>query len=144
MGKTYYQNFMIDFHFFAQNFPSKHLLVCSHMSWRGLQERRNFSLVAHYSLKFTLHSLLIAKFARYSLQNSLFTRCRSCSLLKITLCLLQNWLVIQCRSCWLQKIARYSLHNSLVTRCRSCFLQKFARCKKSLVARCKIRLLLIA
>ena len=53
----------------------------------------NFSLVARYLLKFT----------RWSLQNSLATRCRSCSL---------------------QKVTRSSLQNSLVTRCRSCSLQK--------------------
>ena len=106
--------------------------------------RRNFSIVARYSLKFTRcsllvvkslvtpckkllvaknHSLLVANFTRYSLKNLLVTRCRSCLLLKFT---------------------RYSLQNSLVTRCRSCSLQKLFRCKKSLVARCKIQSLLIA
>ena len=75
----------------------------------------------------TFHSLLVTRWnslvARYSLQNSLVTRCRSCSL---------------------QKLTRYSLQNSLATRCRSCSLQKFVRCKKSLVALCKIWPLLIA
>ena len=60
--------------------------------------RRNFSLVAHYSLKFTRYLLLVVK---------VVTRCK----------------ITRCRSCSLQKITRYSLQNSLVTRCRSYWLQ---------------------
>ena len=70
-----------------------------------LHGRCNFSLVAHYPLKFTRCSLLVvnhplpvAKFARYSL-----------------------------KSCSFQKITQYSLQNFLVTRCRSYFLQKITR-----------------
>ena len=90
--------------------------------------RCNFSLVARYSLKLTRCSLLVVKFARYSLQ-------------KITCYLLQNLLVTHCRSCSLQKITRYSLQNSLVTRCRSCSLQKITRysLQNSLAARCRSR-----
>ena len=59
--------------------------------------------VTFHSLLVETHSLLVTccKTTRYSLQNSLVTRCRSCSL---------------------QKITRYSLQNLLVTRCRSCLL----------------------
>ena len=118
-----------------------------------LVTRHNFSLVARYSLEFTRYSLLVVK--------SLFTRCRSCSLQKITryslkLCSLlvaevascKNSLVTRFRSCSLQKVTRYSLQNSLVTRCRSCSSQKFTgyslqnllvtRGNKSLVTQCKI------
>ena len=117
-----------------------------------LVTRHNFSLVARYSLEFTRYSLLVVK--------SLFTRCRSCSLQKITryslkLCSLfvaevascKNSLVTRFRSCSLQKVTRYSLQNSLVTRCRSCSSQKFTgyslqnllvtRGNKSLVTQCK-------
>ena len=116
--------------------------------------RRNFSLIARYSLKFTrcsllvvkshvtrckIRSLLVAKITGNSLQNSLVTRCRSCLLQKFTCYSVQNSLVTRCRSCLLQKFTCYSVQNSFVTRCRSCSLQKFVRCKKTLVARCKIR-----
>ena len=104
-----------------------------------LPPRRNFSLVAPYSLKFTRCSLLVVKSlvtcckicsllvaevvrckeSRYSLQNLLVTRCRSCSLQKITRYSFQNSLVTRCRSCSLQKLTCYSLQNSLVTHCRS-------------------------
>ena len=83
-------------------------------------KRHNFSLVACYSL-----------------QNSLVTRFRSCSLQKFTRYSLQNSPITRCRSCLLQKFTRYSLQNSLVTCCRSLSLQKFVRFKKSLVACCK-------
>ena len=84
--------------------------------------------------------------ARYSLQNLLVTRCRSCSLQKITRYSfkkitrysIQNLLatrckkslVTRCRNCSLQKITRYLFQNLLVIRCRSCSLQN------SLVPRC--------
>ena len=101
------------------------------------QLRRNFSLVARCSLKFTrcsllvvkslvtrckIRSLLVAEVARC--KKSLATRRRSCSLQKITCYSLQNLLVTRCRSYSLQKITRYSLQNWLVTRCRSYSLQK--------------------
>ena len=85
--------------------------------------RRNFSLVAHYSLKFTRYLLLVVKVVT----RCKITRCRSCSLQKITRYSLQNLLVTSCKSCSLQKFTRYSLQNSLVTRCRRCSLQKFTR-----------------
>ena len=40
-------------------------------------KRRNFSLVAPYSLRFTCCSLLVAKFAHYSLQKFLVAKIRS-------------------------------------------------------------------
>ena len=94
------------------------------------QLRRNFSLVARCSLKFTrcsllvvkslvtrckIRSLLVAEVARC--KKSLATRRRSCSLQKITCYSLQNLLVTRCRSYSLQKITRYSLQNWLVTHC---------------------------
>ena len=105
-------------------------------------------LFTRCSLLVEIHSMLVTrcKITSYALQNSLVTRCKSCSLQKVT-----------CYS--LQKIAHYSLQNSLITRCRSCSLQKFtcyslqirwllvaevAPCRNSLVTRCKIRLLLLA
>ena len=107
--------------------------------------RRNFSLVARYSLKFTHCSLLVVK--------SPVTRCKICSLLVAKVSLCKKPLVTRWRSFSLQKVTRYSLRNSLVSRCRSCLLLKItrqslqnlfvARCKKSLVTRCKIRLLLV-
>ena len=90
-------------------------------------------LFTRCSLLVEIHSLLVArcKITCYSLQKSLVTRCRSCSLQKFTRYSLQNSLVTCCRSC--------SLQNSLVTRCRSCSLQNLlvTRCNKSFVTQCK-------
>ena len=74
---------------------------------------------ARYLLQ--IHQLLIirCKTTRYSLQNSLVTRCRNCLLQKITRYSLQNFLVARCRGWLLQKATRYLLQNSLVARCRS-------------------------
>ena len=79
--------------------------------------RRNFSLVARYSLKFTRYSLLVVK--------SLVTRCKIRSLLVAE--------VARCKK-------------SLVTRCkiRSLLVAEAARCKNSLVTRCKNHCLLVA
>ena len=73
----------------------------------------------------SFHSLLVTrcKITRYSLQNSLVTRCRSCSL---------------------QKITRYSLQKLLVAKNHSLLVAVVARCKTSLATRCKIRSLLVA
>ena len=92
-----------------------------------------------------IHSLLVTgcKISRYSLRNSLVTRCRSC--------LLQNVTCYSLQSYSLKKITRYSLQNSLATHCRSCSLQNslVTRCKScslqiSLVTYCKIRSVLVA
>ena len=114
-------------------------------------KRRNFSLVARYSLKFTRCLLVVAEVAcckkslvtrckirSLLLQNSLVTRCRSCSLQKITRYSLQDFLLTRCRSCSLQKITHYSLQNLLVIHCKSCSLlvAEIARCKKSLATHC--------
>ena len=87
--------------------------------------RRNFSLVARYSLKSTHCWLLVAKFARYSLQKlvvakkSLVTRC---SVVEIHLLL-----VAKLARYSLQKFTRFLLQNSLVTRSKfqSLFVAKF-------------------
>ena len=123
---------------YSINWPN--FLVCLPLLFEILGmciARRNFSLAARYSLKFTrcsllvvkslvtrckIHSLLVEEVARC--KKSLVTRCRSCSLQNITRYSLQNSLVTRCRSCSLQKITRYSLQNLLVTRCRSCSIEQ--------------------
>ena len=104
----------------------------------------------------TFHSLLVTrcKITRYSLQNSLVTHCRSCSLQKITNYSLQKLLVTKKLSLLvakfarysLQKFTRYSLQNLLVTKnhllVNQLLVAEVARCKNSLVTSCKIRLLL--
>ena len=87
--------------------------------YAGIEKRRNFSLVARYSLKLSSCSLLVVK--------SLVTRCRSCSLQKITSYQLQNSLVTRWRSCSLQKITRYSLQKLLIAKNHSLLVGKFAR-----------------
>ena len=121
--------------------------------------RRNLSFVAHYLLRFprclllvktlvtrceiragcSLKKLLVVEIHSFSFQNSLVTRCRSCSLQKVTRYSLQNSLVTRCKSCSLQKFIRYSLQNFLATCCRSCSLQKITRCslRSALVNCCK-------
>ena len=90
-----------------------HLLRC----FTILPPRRNFSLVARYSMKFTRCSLLVVK--------SLVTCCKIRSLLVAE--------VVRCKK-------------SLVICCKICLLlvAEVARCKKSLVTRSKIRSLLVA
>ena len=63
-----------------------------------------------------MHSLLVTrcKITRYSLQNSLITRCKK-SL--VTRCKIRSLLVAEAARC----------KKSLVTRCRSCSLQKITR-----------------
>ena len=75
--------------------------------------RRNFSLVARYSLKFT-HCLLIAL-------KSLVTRCKFPSLLiaKFARYSLQKLLVARNHSSLGEKFACYSLQNLLVAKFRS-------------------------
>ena len=92
--------------------------------------RRNFSLVARYSLKFTRCSLLVVK--------SLVTRCKIRSLLVAELLVAKNYSLL------FAEVARCK--NSLVTRCkiRSLLVAEVARCKKSLVTRCKFRSLVVA
>ena len=77
-----------------------------------------------------IRSLLVAKVA--GCRNSVVTCCKICSLLvaevahckKITRFSLQNSLVTRCRSWSPQILTRYSLQNLLVTHCWSCSLQK--------------------
>ena len=91
--------------------------------------RRNFSLVARYSSKFTRCSLLVVK--------SLVTRSKIRSLLVVE--------VARCKNCSLlvAKSTRYSLQKLLVAKNHSLLVAEVARCKKSLVTRCKIRSLLV-
>ena len=122
--------------------------------------RRNFLLVARYSLKFTrcsllivkslvtrckIRSLIVAEVARC--KKSLVTCCKILSLLvaKVVCCKIHLLLVAEVAHC--KETTSYSLQNSLVTRCRSCSLQKITRyslqnslvtrCNKSLVTQCK-------
>ena len=87
--------------------------------------RRNFSLVARYSLKFTRCSLLVVK--------SLVTRCKIRSLLVAEVARCKKSLVTRCK-------------NALVARCEIPLLlvAKVASSKKSLVSRCEIPSILIA
>ena len=74
----------------------------------------------------------------YSLQNSLVTRCRSCSLQKVTRYSLQKVLVaknhsllvaeIANHSLFVAKFAHYSLQKLLVAKNHSLLVAKFARC----------------
>ena len=119
-----------------------------------MEKRPKFSLVACYSFPITR-----CKITRYSLQNSLVTRCRSCSLQKsiLALCKIRSLLVAEIHSLLIVKFARYfnaevarckiySLLVAEVARCKKSLLthKEVARFKKSLVARCKIRSLLTA
>ena len=85
--------------------------------------RRNFSLVARYSSKFTRCSLLVVK--------SLVTRSKIRSLLVVE--------VARCKNCSLlvAKSTRYSLQKLLVAKNHSLLVAEVARCKKSLVTRCR-------
>ena len=88
-----------------------------------IKTRRNFSLAARYSLRFT----------RRSLQNSLATRCRKSLVTRYKFSSLLVTEVAHCKKC-------------LVTRCEihSLLVAEVSRCKKSLVTSCKIRSLLVA
>ena len=108
--------------------------------------RRNFLLVAPYSLKFTRCSLLVVK--------SFITRCkiRSSLVAEVARCKICLLLVAKNHLLLVAEVARGK--KSLVTCCKICMLllgkihslcvAKFTRCKKSLLTRCKIRLLLAA
>ena len=106
-------------------------------SWNSSQDiftmnlwRRNFSLVARYSLKFTRCSLLVIK--------SLVTRCKIRSLLLAKVARCKKSLVTRCRSCSLlvakihslliAKFARYSLQKLLLAKNPSLLVTNFARC----------------
>ena len=84
--------------------------------------RRNFSLVARYSSKFTRCSLLVVK--------SLVTRSKIRSLLVVE--------VARCKNCSLlvAKSTRYSLQKLLVAKNHSLLVAEVARCKNSLVTHC--------
>ena len=95
-----------------------------------IRQRRNFSLVARYSLKFTRCSLLVVK--------SLVARC------KFSLYSLQKLLVAKNHSLLVAEIS--SCKKSLVARCKICssLVAEIARSKKYLVFRCEISSILIA
>ena len=92
--------------------------------------RRNFSLVARYSSKFTRCSLLVVK--------SLVTRSKIRSLLVVE--------VARCKNCSLlvAKSTRYSLQKLLVAKNHSLLVAEVARCKIRSLLFAKIHLLLIA
>ena len=82
--------------------------------------RRNFSLVACYLLKFIFCLLLVVK--------SLVTRGKIRQLLVAEVACCKKSLVSRCRSCSLQKVTRYSLQKLLVAKNHSLPVAKFARC----------------
>ena len=98
-----------------------------------LPPRRNFSLVAPYSLKFTRCSLLVvkslvtcAKSARYSLQKLFVAKNH---VIRCKICLLLVAEVARCKthSLLVAKFARYSLQKLLVAKTHLLLLAKFAR-----------------
>ena len=95
-----------------------------------IRQRRNFSLVTRYSLKFNRCSLLVVK--------SLVARC------KFSLYSLQKLLVAKNHSLLVAEIP--SCKKSLVASCKICssLIAEFARSKKYLVFRCEIFSILIA
>ena len=99
--------------------------------------RRNFSM-SNISLKFTRWSLVVVK--------SLIICCKICSLLVVEVALSKNnsFLVAKIHSSHFAKFARYSLQKLLVAKIHSLLVSKFTRCKRSLVTRCEICLLLAA
>ena len=127
----------------AQKFPRN---SCLFTSFALFFSRRNFSLVARYSLKFTPCSLIVVK--------SLVTRCKICWLLIVEVARCKKSLVARCkiRSLLVAEVARCKkslvtrCKKSLVTRCRSCsfLVAEASRCKKSRITRCKFRSLLVA
>ena len=86
--------------------------------------RRNFPLVARYSLKFTRCSLLVLK--------SLVTRCKIHLLLVAEVACSKKWLVTRCTICSLLAAAVARCKKSLVTRYNKSFV---TRCKKSFITR---------
>ena len=97
--------------------------------------RRNFSLVARYSLNFSRFSLLV---------KPLVTHCKICSLLVAEVVCCKKSLVTRCEICLLlvAEVARFI--NSLVTRCRSCSLQKNRSLLVAEFARYLLQKLLVA
>ena len=107
--------------------------------------RCSLLVVKTFVTRCKIRSLLVAEVARC--KKKLVTRCEiraGCSLKKLLVVEIhsfsfQNSLVTRCRSCSLQKFIRYSLQNFLATRCRGCSLQKITRCslRSALVNCCK-------
>ena len=81
------------------------------------------SFLARCDRDVTFHSLLVTRW----IHSLLVTRC------KITRYLLQNSLVTRCRSCSLQKVTCYSLQKLLVAKNHSLLATKFARCYERLL-----------
>ena len=100
--------------------------------------RRNVSLVARYSLKFSRYSLLVVK--------SLLTCCKIRSLLVAEVAHCKKLLLTRCRLRSLLVVEVARCKKSVVTRCkiRSLLVAEVARYKNSLVTRCKICFLLAA
>ena len=85
------------------------------------------SLVARYSL--WNHLLLVAKFARYSLQKLLVAKNHSLLVAEVARC--KNHLLL------VAKYTRYSLQKLLITKNHSLLIAEVARCKKLLVTCCE-------
>ena len=100
--------------------------------------RRNFSLVARYSLKFTRCSLFVVK--------SLVTCCKIRLLLVVEVARCKKSLVTRCKIHSLLVVEVALCKKSLITGCkiRSLLVAEVALCKKSLITRCEIRSLLVA
>ena len=92
--------------------------------FRPTDSRRNFSLVARYSLKFTRCSLLIAKFARYSLQKLLVAKIHLLLVAEIARC--KKSLVPRCKI-RLLLVAEVASKNLFVVKNYSFLIPKFAR-----------------
>ena len=121
IGGYFFNNFLHQFfeknaYKFERNCKSARF-VCFH-PW--LCRRLNFSLIARYSWKFTRCSLLVVK--------STVTRCKICSLRKITRYSLQKLLVAKNHSLLVAKFTRYPLQKLLVAKNHLLLVAKFARC----------------
>ena len=107
-------------------------VVASYKSFLSIYRiftRRNFSLVARYSLKFTRCSLLVVK--------SLVIRCKIRSLLlqKLLVAKIYSLLVAEVARCnnrllLVAKFARYALKKLLVAKIHWLIVTEVARCKK--------------
>ena len=99
---------------------------------RSLLVAKSHSLLIAKSHYLLVAEVACCKKSLNRCRNSLVTCCKIRPLLIAEVarckenicCSLRNSFVTRCRSCSLKKITRYSLQNSLITRCRSCLLLK--------------------
>ena len=116
--------------------------------WKILAGRFFWSVTFHSFLVTRWNSLVarcsLQKITRYSLQNSLVSRCRSCSLQKITRYSLQKFLVAKNHSLLVANFARYLLQKSLVAEIHSLLVANFARYSLQKLLEAEIHSLLVA